>query len=71
MELEVSLPCSQEPVTSPYPEPDDFSLHPHTCIMYVFSIRFNIPYLCLDLPSFVFLSRFPTKIVYEFLIPSI
>jgi len=28
MEPEVSLPCSQEPATHPYPEPDAFSPHP-------------------------------------------
>jgi len=29
MELESSLPCLQEPVTGPCPEPDESSSHPH------------------------------------------
>jgi hypothetical protein len=28
MELEVSLQCSQQPTTGPYPEPDESSQHP-------------------------------------------
>jgi hypothetical protein len=29
METKVSLSCSQEPATGPYPEPDNCSRHPH------------------------------------------
>jgi hypothetical protein len=30
MELEGSSPCSQEPATCPYPEPNEFNPHPQT-----------------------------------------
>jgi hypothetical protein len=29
METEVSLPCSQGPITDPYSEPDEYSPHPN------------------------------------------
>jgi hypothetical protein len=39
MELEGSLPCSQEPISAPYPEADD---PVHILRTYFFKIHFNI-----------------------------
>jgi hypothetical protein len=33
MEAEVSLPCSQEPVIGPYPEPDETSPYYHNLFL--------------------------------------
>jgi len=51
-----SLPCSQNLVTGSYAEPDGSSIHPQT-------IHFNIPPLRLGLPSGLFPSSFPMKIL--------
>jgi hypothetical protein len=47
MEPEGSLPCSQEPSTGPYPEPDQSSPYHHI----LSTIHFNTIHPCLGLPS--------------------
>jgi hypothetical protein len=54
MEPKYSLPCSKEPFTSTYSEPDR-------------SILILFTHLCLGLPSGLFPSGFPTNILYAFL----
>jgi hypothetical protein len=64
MEPEASLPCSQEPSTNPYPEPDLFS--PHHPILS--KIHFNIiPHLFFGLHNGLFPSGFTTNALYAFL----
>jgi hypothetical protein len=64
MEPEGSLPCSQEPSTGPYPESDRSSpYHP----IFLRSIFILSNHLRLRLPSGIFPSGFPTKILYVFL----
>ena len=59
MKTEGSIPHSQEPVTCPYPEPDQSS----PCLpSHFLNIHFNITsHLRLCLPSGLFPSGFPTK----------
>jgi hypothetical protein len=65
MEAEGSLQCSQEPSTGLYPEPDKFSPHLYPIsIRYILIISFH---LSLGLPSTLFLSGYPTKILYSLL----
>jgi hypothetical protein len=70
MELEGSLPCSQDPSTGPYPEPDRLS--PYHPILYLLrSISILSTHLRLGPPSGLFPSVFPTNILYAFLFSSI
>jgi hypothetical protein len=65
MEPESSLQCSQEPATNPYPEPDESSPHlPHRIFLRSITI---FSHRRLGIPSGVFPSGFPTKILYAFL----
>jgi len=56
MERDGSLPCAQQPATGPYPDPDFY----HSV-----SLR---SLLRLELPSGLFPSGIPQKILYTFLI---
>jgi hypothetical protein len=57
-----SSPCSQEPATGPYPEPNEFSPHPSTFILLI-SILILSSHLRLGLPSCFFLLGFTTNFV--------
>jgi hypothetical protein len=65
MEPEGSLPCSQEPSTGPYPKP--YRSSPYRPILSLKSILILSTHLSLCLPSSLFLSDFPTNILYAFL----
>jgi hypothetical protein len=65
MEREISLPCSQEPSTGLYPEPDRSSLY-HPIIFLLSSILILSTHQRLDLPSGLFLSGFRTNILHAF-----
>jgi len=62
LELEGSLPCSQEPATGPYSEPDE-SNSVQNFLLYFSEIHIILSsHLHLGLPSGLFPSGFPTKI---------
>jgi len=67
MEPEGSLPSSQGPATCPYPESHEFRPHVHTLFL---SDQFLMlsSHLLLGLPNDLFLSDFPSKILYALFI---
>jgi hypothetical protein len=67
-EHEGSLPCSQEPSTGPYPEPDQFN--PSDPIPLGFILILST-HLRLDTPSGLFHFGYPTNILYAFLVSPI
>jgi hypothetical protein len=64
MEPEVSLPCSQELSSGPYPEPDQSNPYHHP--IYLGYILILSIHLRLCLPSGPFPSVFPTNVLYAF-----
>jgi hypothetical protein len=66
MEPEGSLPCSQEPSTGPYTEPDQSNPY-HTIRSLLRSISLLSTHLRLGLPTGLFPSGFLTNILYAFL----
>jgi hypothetical protein len=67
MEPEGSLPCSQEPSTGPYPQPNQSSQYQP--ILYRRSILILPIYLRLGIPIGLLPSGFPTSISYALIFP--
>jgi hypothetical protein len=67
MKSEGSLPCSHEPATGPYSEPDASSSHRPTYFRNIHSKIISFP-STLDIPRGLLSSGFPTTILYAFLI---
>jgi hypothetical protein len=65
MELEGSLPCSQKPATSLYPEPDESSPHPLLTPFPEATLILST-HLPIDLVSGLFLSCFRTESLFAF-----
>jgi hypothetical protein len=66
MELESSVPYSQEPISFHYPKPYESRTHPHTLFVSLKSILIVSSHLCLDFLSVLFPLAFPAKILYSF-----
>jgi hypothetical protein len=73
MEPEGSLPCSKQPSAGHYPEPDESNPHrpdlfPQDPFFNIYIILILSSHVRLGIPSGLFPSGFPTKILYAFLI---
>lgn len=58
------LPCSQQPATKPYPEPDESSTRPYILLFSSILILFST--LRLDFPSAFFASSFAARLCMNF-----
>jgi hypothetical protein len=67
MQPEGSLPCSQQPSTGPYPEPDQSSPYRPKPISLI-SLKILLPHLRLDFLSGLFPSCLPIQILYAFIL---
>jgi len=59
--------CSQESAIGPFPEPQEWNLHPHILCLLRPILKLS-SHLRLGLASCLFPPSFPTKIFYEFLV---